>query len=83
VFGSIFNVLDSLDRLGSVWCSLMHRSPTWPFMHITGAAPAAGFAQYKMYSWEKVQTQDPLWVDRIKSAVRPSVSAGSIAFGTV
>ena len=21
------------------------------------------FSQYKTYSWEKVQTQDPLWVD--------------------
>jgi hypothetical protein len=27
------------------------------------------FSQYKTYSWEKVKTQDPLWVDRIKSAV--------------
>src|SRR6266851_3890696 len=27
------------------------------------------FSQYKTYSWEKVQTQDALWVDRIKGAV--------------
>ncbi len=27
------------------------------------------FNQYKTYSWEKVQTQDPLWVDLIKEAV--------------
>jgi Domain of unknown function (DUF4136) len=27
------------------------------------------FSQYKTYSWQKVKTQDPLWVDRIKSAV--------------
>jgi hypothetical protein len=27
------------------------------------------FNRYKTYSWEKVQTQDPLWVGRIKEAV--------------
>jgi len=32
------------------------------------------FSQYKTYSWEKVQTQDPLWVDRIKSAVNAEMS---------
>ena len=30
---------------------------------------AAVFSQYKTYSWKKVQTPDPLWVDRIKAAV--------------
>jgi hypothetical protein len=30
---------------------------------------SVNFSQYKTYSWEKVKTQDPLWVDRIKSAV--------------
>jgi hypothetical protein len=25
---------------------------------------SANFSQYKTYSWEKVQTQDPLWVDQ-------------------
>jgi hypothetical protein len=29
----------------------------------------ANFGQYKTYSWERVQTQDALWVDRIKSVV--------------
>jgi len=33
------------------------------------------FSQYKTYSWEKVQTQDPLWVDRIKDAVNASLAA--------
>jgi hypothetical protein len=36
---------------------------------------AADFGQYKTYSWEKVQTQDALWVDRIKSAVNATLSA--------
>jgi hypothetical protein len=33
------------------------------------------FGQYKTYSWEKVQTQDPLWVDRIKGAVNSALAA--------
>jgi hypothetical protein len=33
------------------------------------------FTQYKTYSWEKVQTQDPLWVDRIKEAVNAALTA--------
>src|SRR6202030_2630992 len=36
---------------------------------------SADFSQYKTYSWEKVQTQDPLWVGRIKEAVNASLSA--------
>jgi hypothetical protein len=33
------------------------------------------FAQYKTYSWEKVQTRDPLLVDRIKDAVNGTLTA--------
>ena len=36
---------------------------------------SANFNQYKTYSWEKVQTQDPLWVDRIKEAVNAALTA--------
>jgi Domain of unknown function (DUF4136) len=36
---------------------------------------SANFSQYKTYSWEKVQTRDPLWVDRIKDAVNASLTA--------
>ena len=35
----------------------------------------ANFGQYKTYSWEKVQTQDPLLVDRIKDAVNTALTA--------
>jgi hypothetical protein len=35
----------------------------------------AAFGQYKTYSWGKVQTQDGLWVDRIKSAVDSALAA--------
>jgi hypothetical protein len=33
------------------------------------------FSQYKTYSWEKVQTPDPLWVERIKAAVNSALAA--------
>jgi hypothetical protein len=36
---------------------------------------SADFTQYKTYSWEKVQTQDPLWVNRIKEAVNSDLTA--------
>ena len=36
---------------------------------------AANFSQYKTYSWEKVQTAGPLWVDRITAAVNAALAA--------
>ena len=33
------------------------------------------FSQYKTYSWEKVQTSNALWVDRIKGAVNAALTA--------
>jgi hypothetical protein len=36
---------------------------------------SANFSQYKTYSWEKVQTANPLWVDRIKNAVNATLAA--------
>ena len=35
----------------------------------------ANFGQYKTYSWEKVQTKDPLLVERIKDAVNAALAA--------
>src|SRR6266851_7002528 len=35
----------------------------------------ANFGQYKTYTWEKVQTKDPLWVNRIKSPVNRARTA--------
>ena len=32
------------------------------------------FSQYKTFSWERVQTQDPLWVERIKTAVNAELT---------
>jgi hypothetical protein len=36
---------------------------------------SANFAQYKTYSWEQVKTKDPLFVDRIKSAVNAALTS--------
>ena len=36
---------------------------------------SVNFSQYQTYSWEKVETQDPLWVSRIKSAVDADLTA--------
>jgi hypothetical protein len=35
----------------------------------------ADFTQYKTYSWQNVQTQNPLWVSRIKDAVNAALTA--------
>ena len=36
---------------------------------------AADFVQYRTYSWEHVETKDPLSVDRIKNAVNTALAA--------
>ena len=36
---------------------------------------SADFSRYKTYSWEQVQTQNPLWVDRVKTAVNSALGA--------
>src|SRR5215469_3392127 len=35
----------------------------------------ADFSQYKTFSFEKIETKDPLWVDRIAAAVSASLTA--------
>jgi Domain of unknown function (DUF4136) len=39
---------------------------------------SADFSHYTTYSWEKVQTQDPLLVDRIKQAVNAALAEKSL-----
>jgi organic hydroperoxide reductase OsmC/OhrA len=36
---------------------------------------SADFSQYRTYSWDKVHTQNTLWVDRIKAAVNSALAA--------
>ncbi len=35
----------------------------------------AEFSRYKTYSWGKVHTQNPLWIDRVKTAVASALAA--------
>ena len=35
----------------------------------------SNFNQYKTFSWENVHTENPLWIDRIKSAVNSALAA--------
>ena len=36
---------------------------------------AADFGRYKTFCWQKVETQNPLWIDRIKAAVSSALAA--------
>jgi hypothetical protein len=36
---------------------------------------SADFSRYKTYSWERVETKDPLWAPRIKEAVAATLAA--------
>ena len=39
----------------------------------------ANFGKYKTFSFEKIQTQDPLWVDRVRSAVAAALTAKGLS----
>src|SRR3954453_23320563 len=41
----------------------------------TDYSHSADFSRYKTYSWVKVQTEDPLWQDRITQAVDSQLTA--------
>jgi hypothetical protein len=36
---------------------------------------AADFSRYKSFCWQKVETRDPLWIDRIEVAVSSALTA--------
>jgi len=36
---------------------------------------AADFGRYKTFCWQKVETKNPLWIDRIKTAVSSTLTA--------
>lgn len=40
---------------------------------------SANFSNYKTFSFEKVQTADPLWVERVKSAVGGALTAKGLS----
>jgi hypothetical protein len=61
--------------LTSVGIALLSATASFAQQVKTDYDRGADFRQYKTYSWQKVQTQDPLWVDRIKTAVNASLAA--------
>jgi hypothetical protein len=61
--------------LASAMCALLFASASFAQQVKTDYDRSANFSQYKTYSWEKVQTQDQLWVDRIKEAVNTALAA--------
>jgi len=36
---------------------------------------AADFGRYKKYCWQKVETQNPLWIERIRTALNSALAA--------
>jgi Domain of unknown function (DUF4136) len=61
--------------LASVGIALLLTTASFAQQVKTDYDRSANFGQYTTYSWEKVQTQDPLWVDRIKDAVNAALTA--------
>ena len=61
--------------LASVFCAVLAASASFAQQVKTDYDRSANFSQYKTYSWEKVQTQDQLWVGRIKEAVNAALTA--------
>lgn len=59
----------------SVWIAILFATASFAQQVKTDYDRSADFNQYKTYPWEKVQTQDPLWVARIKDAVNAALSA--------
>jgi hypothetical protein len=59
----------------SVGVALLLASASFAQQVKTDYDRSANFNAYKTYSWEKVQTQDALWVDRIKGAVDAALAA--------
>ena len=59
----------------SVGIALVFATATFAQQVKTDYDRSANFSQYKTYSWEKVQSADPLWVDRIKEAVNAALTS--------
>jgi len=61
--------------LASVGFTLLFAAASFAQHVKTDYSRGTDFSQYKTYSWEKVQTNDALWVDRIKAAVDAALTA--------
>ena len=68
-------LMNTHSILPAVGAALLFAAPSFAQQVKTDYDHNAKFSQYKTYSWEKVQTQDQLWVDRIKGAVNATLTA--------
>src|SRR5260370_4511321 len=59
----------------SVGAVLLFASASFAEQVKTDYDRGADFSHYKTYSWEKLQTPDPLWIDRIKDAVNAALTS--------
>jgi Domain of unknown function (DUF4136) len=59
----------------SVGIAILFASASFAQQVKTDYARGTDFSRYKTYSWQKVQTPDPLWVNRIKEAVNGAMTA--------
>ena len=64
-----------VTRVASVGIALLFAGASFAEQVKTDYARGTDFGKYKTYSWEKVQTKDPLVIDRIKNAVNASLRA--------
>jgi len=62
-------------KFATVGVALLLASASFAQQVKTDYDRSADFSHYKTYSWEKVQTPDPLWVDRIKEAVNAALTS--------
>src|ERR1700680_1156130 len=62
-------------KFATVGVALLLTSASFAQQVKTDYDRSADFSHYKTYSWEKVQTSDPLWVDRIKEPVNSALAA--------
>src|SRR3984957_6233175 len=69
----LMNLLRSISSLTGI--TLLFATASLAQQVKTDFDRRADFSQYKIYSWEKVHTQNPLWVDRIKDAVNSTLAA--------
>jgi hypothetical protein len=63
-----------LKRFGFTGIVLLFATATFAGVK-TDYDRTADFSHYKTYSWEKIETKDPLWVPRIKEAVNTALAA--------
>src|SRR4030088_3451028 len=62
-------------KFAMVGVALLFASASFAQQVKTDYDRSADLSQYKTYSWEKIQTADPLWPGRIKEAVNTALTA--------